>query len=41
MTLAAEWHWDAAQSALRFEFRSEQGLHASGRALFASAEARA
>ncbi len=39
MTLEAEWHWDAAQSVLRFEFRSEQGVHSSGRAVFASGEA--
>ena len=38
MTLAAEWHWNAAQSVLRFQFSSEQGVHASGRALFASPE---
>ncbi len=33
--LEAEWHWDAPTGVLRFELRSEQGVHSSGRAVFA------
>jgi acyl-CoA synthetase (AMP-forming)/AMP-acid ligase II len=34
MRLEGEWHWDAATATLRFEFRSQRGLHCGGRAVF-------
>ena len=34
--LDLEWRWDAATGVLRFELRSEQGVHSSGRAVFAA-----
>ena len=34
--LEAEWHWHAATATLRFELRSHEGVHSSGRAVFAS-----
>ena len=37
--LDAEWHWNAAAATLQFELRSEQGVHASGRAVFAAGSA--
>ena len=39
--LEAEWHWNAATATLRFEFRSAQGVHCNGRAVFANAGASA
>ena len=39
--LEAEWHWNPAAGALRFEFRSAQGVHSNGRAVFATEAAAA
>ena len=37
--LDAEWHWNAETATLRFELRSAQGVHSSGRAVFAGGRA--
>jgi hypothetical protein len=39
MRIQIEWHWNAANATLRFEYRSDAGRHSSGRIVFAPSTA--